>query len=294
MAKDNPTPRAAPASSSLDALRRRIDELDDGLQDLLVRRAELVEEVAGLKREGKVEPFRPGREARVLRRLVGRHRGRFPRPSLVRIWREIMSAAVAMQAEISIAVCDGCGDLARDHFGSQVPMLGTRSADEAMIAVEEGCAALGVLPLTEEDDPDPWWLKLPGSCEAPPQIVARLPFGTLGNAAPQCRDAFVIAAMDPEPSGDDCTLVAILGAGARPSADLTNAFLAAGIDINLIAMAEGDGGPSYLVEIDALVVAGDPRLAQALAPLGTGLRVLWLGAYARPLPDAALGGVAPE
>ena len=42
---------------------------------------------------GKALALRPGREAMVLRRLLGRHSGPFPRGALVRLWREIMGAA---------------------------------------------------------------------------------------------------------------------------------------------------------------------------------------------------------
>ena len=36
--------------------------------------------------------FRPGREAEIVRRLLRRHRGAFPRPVIVRLWRELLSA----------------------------------------------------------------------------------------------------------------------------------------------------------------------------------------------------------
>jgi chorismate mutase len=67
---DNPTP--------LDDLRRRIDEIDDRVQDLLIERTQLVEAVGETKRRAGMPALRPAREAVVLRRLVGRHRGRFP------------------------------------------------------------------------------------------------------------------------------------------------------------------------------------------------------------------------
>ena len=97
-AKSWPTSR--PASPSLDSLRRQIDALDDRMQDLLIgaRRAGRGDRRPEARRQ--FAPFRPGREAQILRRLVARHRGRFPRPALVRIWREILSGTVAMQADL--------------------------------------------------------------------------------------------------------------------------------------------------------------------------------------------------
>lgn len=280
-------------TAALAALRSQIDAVDDGLQDLLIRRAGLVAEVGRVKRRDDVAFFRPGREAQVLRRLIGRHSGRFPRASLVRIWREIMSSAVVLQGGLSVAVCADCWDLARDHFGSQTPLLAVPTAEEATLAVAEGRAALGVLPFPEDDDSAPWWLALGAAAEPRLHVVARLPFGALGNAAGNCADAFVIAAMEPEPSGDDCTLLAI-ESGAKRTVDLTAAFLAARIDANPIACAPIGDAMAHLVEIETVLDAADRRIAQVLKALGEGSRVTWLGLYARPLPDAVLGGVAPE
>jgi chorismate mutase-like protein len=287
MAKDDKT-------SALAALRRRIDEVDDGLQDLLIRRTELVAEVGRLKEQDGSQAFRPGREAQVLRRLVGRHRGRFPKAVLVRLWREIMSSAVAVQDEFSVAVCDGCWDLARDHFGSQTPLLALPSAEEAMLAVVDGRAALGVLPLAGDDAPDPWWLKLGIASEPRPMVVARLPFGAPGNAAGAYTDACVVAAMAPEASGDDFTLIALEAPATLDSATLTDAFLTTRLDINTIAQCERDGRIARLLEVEALLAAADERLAPVLQAIGADGRVVWLGIYARPLSDAALDGVVPE
>jgi chorismate mutase / prephenate dehydratase len=275
---------------SLDTLRREIDAVDDGLQDLLVRRTELVERVAGLKRVGGIESFRPGREAQILRRLVGRHRGRFPRGALVRIWREIiMGGTIVLQAELSAAACEGCRELARDHFGTLAPLLPVASADEAMMAVAEGRAALGILPLPGDDEPDPWWLRL--AARAGPCVVARLPFGALSNAETSCSDALVIAAAAPEASGDDCTLVAVVAPPTLGAAALTDLFLKIGIGANPIARCARADGIARLVELEAFIAADDRRLE--LAP-DAGARVRWLGAYARPLPDAVMGGIAPR
>lgn len=282
-----------PPSSALDETRRRIDEIDDRLHDLLMERALLVELIGRQKQSDNVEPFRPGREARILRRLVGRHSGRFPRPALVRLWREILGGSVAMQAAFSVALLEPCRDLARDHFGSQAPLLALDTPEDVIAAVAEGRATAGVLPLPDPHRADQWWLRFASDAERP-HIVARLPFGTQGNAADDCEDAFVIAAMDADPSGDDCTLLTIDAAHAIAEAMLTDAFFEARVVAAPIASVEHDGGASYLVELDAFIAPGDARLAEALARIDGSLRVTWLGTYARPLPDASLGGVAPE
>src|SRR5258707_5120237 len=94
----------AAIKTPLDDLRRQIDELDDQLHDLLMRRTEVVEAIGKEKKDGKVSAFRPGREAVILRRLVARHGGRFPAAGLVRIWREMLAATVGLQMPFAVAV----------------------------------------------------------------------------------------------------------------------------------------------------------------------------------------------
>ena len=60
--------------SDLAELRRRLDEIDDKLHDLLIERGEIISMVAASKRDGKLAAFQPGREAEIVRRLVDRHR----------------------------------------------------------------------------------------------------------------------------------------------------------------------------------------------------------------------------
>ena len=79
----------------LDDLRREIDEIDSALHDLIMRRTRVVAQVAAAKGESNAANFIPGREVWVLRRLLARHEGAFPRHALVRIWREMISAFAA-------------------------------------------------------------------------------------------------------------------------------------------------------------------------------------------------------
>ena len=89
---------------SLDALRREIDRIDDEIHDLLMRRAAVAGEIRRSKGPDNGSYLRLGREAAILRRLVARHSGSFPKPALVRIWREIMAALTQLQGPFSVAV----------------------------------------------------------------------------------------------------------------------------------------------------------------------------------------------
>ncbi len=125
------------------------------------------------------------------------------------------------------------------------------------------------------------------------RIIARLPFGTVGNAIGECDDAFVIAAMEPDPSGDDCTVFAVTTPDRLSAADMTTALLDADINSNPLAVARHEGGAVHLIETDTLLVQDDARIARALTRLRAGSRATRLGFYARPIPDASLEGIVP-
>lgn len=290
----------ATSTSTLDDLRHRIDQIDHQLHDLIMQRAEVVEAVAGTKRRGGIATIRPGREADVLRRLVERHKGRFPRATLVRLWRELISGAIALQGDFAVAVYapaerPGYWDLARDHYGSHMPMLDFHSAGEVLRALGEGRAAVGVLPMPAEGESTPWWPLLAASGATAPQVLARLPFAGRGNARGENGDALVIGHAEFDPTGDDRTFIVVEIQGDLSRARLIAALKEAGLAVTLFAAHEPSGAaPLNLVELDELVRTDDARLAQALQPLGDRVtRVTHLGAYARPLAPAALAGAKP-
>ncbi|HYM02649.1 MAG TPA: chorismate mutase [Stellaceae bacterium] len=289
------------SSTSLDDLRRRIDEIDDQLHDLVMQRAEVVEAIAGAKKQGRVPVVRPGREALILRRLVERHRGHFPRTVLVRLWRELISGTVAMQGDFAVAVfvtedTPGYWDLARDHYGSHAPLIALRSVGEVLRALAESRAAAGVLPMPADGESEPWWHLLAASGASAPRVMARLPFAARGNARGDDGDVLVVGYTPPDPTGADRSLIVIEAHRELSRARLISAIQGAGLSITFFTAHEPDVDVAWnLVEIDDLVAADDGRLVRALEPLGDRvLRVVSVGAYARPFAAAALekGGEA--
>jgi len=87
----------------LNDVRKRIDHIDGELLRLLNERAELVHEVGEIKRTHGLEFYAPEREEALLRKLVQRSadaQGRLPEKSIRAIYREIMSAALALETEL--------------------------------------------------------------------------------------------------------------------------------------------------------------------------------------------------
>jgi chorismate mutase / prephenate dehydratase len=283
-----------PTPSELVELRRRLDEIDDKLHDLLIERAEIVSVVAASKREGNLAAFQPGREAQIIRRLVDRHHGAFPVGTLVRMWREMLAATVRLQSPFAVAVfapieSQGFWDLARDHYGSHTPMSAYRSIGQVIRAVTEGQASVGVLPMPQEGETDPWWRHLLSKDTDAPRVVARLPFGARGNARSQCADAFAIGrGVQPETGRDRVVLT------AETSADISRdrifrTLSSLGLVCTFLASYEHAGSALNLIEIEGFVPITDPRLDSFRVQLGGALhRLLPFGGYAIPLSAAEL------
>ena len=278
--------------SDLKGLRQRLDEIDDRLQDLLIERAEVVSLVAATKRGSDRPAHQPAREAQIIRRLVGRHHGIFPVATLVRMWREMLAATVRLQSPFSVAVfapCERqeCWDLARDHYGSNTPMRAYNTPLDVIKAVSEGDASVGVVPMFRTDEADPWWPQLLLPNTNTPRVIARLPFGSRGNARADGIDALAIGHGEYQESGLDRTLL-----GGEYVADIGRAQIlkilsALGLVCTFLA-SSGNGRAATVFEIDGFVPAGDPRLDRFRAEMGGTLRSLVpLGGYAVPLSAMA-------
>lgn len=282
----------SPTPPDLSDLRRHIDEIDDRLHDLLIERADIVGMVADSKKSGAVAFYQPAREAQILRRLAARNHGAFPLASLVRIWRELLAATVRLETPFAVAVfgaaeMPGYWDLARDHYGSHTPMSAYRSISQVIRAVTEGQASVGILPMPQEGDPDPWWRHLLSHDRNAPRVIARLPFGARGNARGGA-EALAIGRGAQQPTGADRTLLAAESAGDISRARIFRTMASLDLVCTFFASYEQAGGAVNLLEIDGFVPLADPRLDRLRAQLGAALhRVLPFGGYALPLPDAA-------
>jgi chorismate mutase / prephenate dehydratase len=285
---------------SLEDLRREIDEADDAIHDLVMRRTDLVAEIAAVKatrHDGVSGRFlRPGREARVIRRLLARHRGAFPKAALVRLWRELITAPHAVQGALSVAVYapeaePGYWDLARDHYGSHTPFASHQSPGQVVAALVEGSAIVGVLPFIQDGEPDPWWPMLARDDPRAPVIMARLPLAAARNARGEALGALVIGPVASEPTGRDHSYLALETDEEMSRVRLGAELARVGLEPCLFAFwAEPDGARRrYLVEVCDFVSVGDARLAKFRAAVGKELRrIFFLGSYAVPFSPAEL------
>ena len=89
---------------SLPKLRDEIDIIDDQILELLNKRAGFVLEVGRIKeKEGKKLFHVPEREEAIYKRLTEKNTGPFPENAIRPVYREIISASLAMEKPLKIA-----------------------------------------------------------------------------------------------------------------------------------------------------------------------------------------------
>lgn len=266
----------------LDALRARIDSIDQELHDLLIERSQVARRIASAKGPGEAF-LRPGREARILRRLVARHEGPLSEAVLIRIWREILAGNTAIQGPLSVAVgadrdLTALRDMTRDHYGAQTPVVAYDTAQAAIDVVAGDGATVAVVPWPQPDDEPPWWPSVAQANKVGPRLVARLPM--LASAPEPV--AAVVASVPFEDTGADRSLVVI--DAAEKQQRLTACLGAAGLTLSAeLDCRPSDAGFTRLLELEGYVPAGDTRLADLENQADAIKSVQSLGGYAIPI-----------
>ena len=136
-------------SDELAALRVQIDALDQQLLSLLNQRANVAEKVGEIKRAEGTPFFRPDRVAQVIAKIEKANQGPLQNAHVASIWREIMSACLALEAPQRVAVLgpEGtfCEQAAIDFFGSAANLIYCNNFDEVVHATAAGTAQFGVV-----------------------------------------------------------------------------------------------------------------------------------------------------
>jgi chorismate mutase/prephenate dehydratase len=130
-------------------LRQHIDTLDRQLLELLNERAHLAEQVGDIKRAEGSPFFRPDRVAQVLEKIQQLNPGPLKNNHVAAIWREIMSACLALEAPQRVAVLGPigtfCEQAAIEYFGSAAELIYCNNFDEVFHATAAGTAQYGVV-----------------------------------------------------------------------------------------------------------------------------------------------------
>lgn len=249
------------STQSLDDIRREIDGIDDAILDLLIRRFEATARVRSTKSgDGSIatSPFRPAREAAMLRRLVTRNGRRLPPELLVRLWRVILSASTQAQAPVIVHVTDdasrdaGFRALAAEHFCG-MDIAGHGSEAEALNALALNRSHLAVLPTRSG-----WARSFGDVARSGVRVIGALP--VIGSGEPA---QLIFGHVDAQPSGDDETIV--ISANSIPSVSALWQCQSAGLSVTSLS--------GFLVDNDVLLAP----------PSGETVRRLVAGRLPRPI-----------
>jgi chorismate mutase/prephenate dehydratase len=137
------------ASQALLALRDQIDGLDRQLLELLNQRARVAEQVGEIKRAEGTPFFRPDRVAQVIDKIRAANPGPLKSEHVAAIWREIMSACLALESPQRVAVLGPvgtfCEQAAIEYFGGAADLVYCANFDEVFHATASGSAQFGVV-----------------------------------------------------------------------------------------------------------------------------------------------------
>jgi len=146
------------AAQSLESLRAAIDEVDGELLQLFNRRAAIAQQVADVKLAAapdvdpeQVQYYRAEREAQVLRRVMAENPGPLPETSVALLFRELMSACLALERTLEVAFLGPEGTFTEaavlKHFGHAVRSRPLATIGEVFQQVEAGQVDYGVVPV---------------------------------------------------------------------------------------------------------------------------------------------------
>ncbi len=135
----------------INELRKKIDELDNKLLDLLNERARIVIEIGNIKKDGKIAFHSPSREREIIERLTGRNKGPLPQDTLKAVFREIMSSSLSLERPLKIAYLGPRATFTHmagmQQFGLAAQYVPVENIKDVFTEVERGRADYGVVPI---------------------------------------------------------------------------------------------------------------------------------------------------
>ena len=137
---------------SLSSLREKIDTIDLEIMRCISERARCAQQVAEVKKQqGDQAYYKPEREAQVLRQIMNNNKGPLDNEDLARLFRQIMSACLALEQPIRVAYLVPEGTFTQEaalkHFGDAAISVPQSAIDEVFREVLAGACNYGVVPV---------------------------------------------------------------------------------------------------------------------------------------------------
>ena len=141
---------------TLDDLRKKIDEVDARIVQLLNERYTTVLEIGKYKRNNMKAVFVPEREKIVFEKVAALNKGPMTPATLRAVYREIMSGALALEHPMSVAYLGPEGTFSHiaavSKFGHSVAYLPQNTIDDIFTAVSNLHADYGCVPIENSSE----------------------------------------------------------------------------------------------------------------------------------------------
>ena len=138
-------------ANDVEKYRQQIDRLDEQILKLLNERARLAICIGDLKKECQSEIHAPNREREIYARLEQLNPGPFPTEAVRHVFREIISASLALEEPLRVAYLGPKATFTHmacmQQFGLSTLYVPVNSIPEVFSEVERGRADYGVVPI---------------------------------------------------------------------------------------------------------------------------------------------------
>lgn len=138
-------------NKKLESLRDEIDGVDSQIVGLLNQRVQAAAKIGRIKDELGVDPYDPAREEQVFEKLESLNSGPLTKESLRIIYREVISASIALEKKLIIGYLGPeatyTHQAAVNNFGSTLEYRALSDIPDVFQAVECGECDYGVVPI---------------------------------------------------------------------------------------------------------------------------------------------------
>lgn len=138
-------------NGEFDSERKRIDELDSKLLELLNERASLAKEIGARKKSAGLGTLCTERESQIMNRIFASSNGAMPNKAVNYIFSEIISACRELQEPITVAFLGPNTTFSHlvtlRRFGHSTALIPVKSILDVFQEVENGRASFGVVPV---------------------------------------------------------------------------------------------------------------------------------------------------
>lgn len=141
----------------LQNLRQQIDNIDLQLLNLFNQRAKFAQQIGKVKEKyksqatEKIVSYRPEREKQILNALQQNNSGPLPNSAITLLFRELMSACLALERPLKIAFLGPNGTFSESaairHFGKSADFIPCRSIEAVFRSVENYQVDYAVVPI---------------------------------------------------------------------------------------------------------------------------------------------------